>query len=90
MLTEQTVQILVLIFHLRLESHHRYVVERNTRIGLKHSQMLKSLLLYLGKIFWCIFIFARLHLKMKLAIGLIGLIKAICLGNVALYLFVYS
>ena len=88
MSAEQTAQIFVLILHLVLESHHRHVMEGYARVGLQHSQMLESFLSYLGEIFRSIFVFTWFYLEVQFTVGLVGLIKTISFGNVALKLLV--
>ena len=65
------------------EGGERYIVERRARVGLQHPQVLQSLLAHLVDVLGGVFVFGWLHAEVQLAVGLVGLVEAVCFGDVA-------
>ena len=85
---KQTAEIFIFTFHDIFSSKSRnwHIVERNSRAGIQHFEILKCFLSYFDQILGSIFVFDRFHLKMQFAVGLVCLIKPIGFWDIALYI----
>ena len=85
---KQTAEIFIFTFHdiFRSKGRNRYIVERNSRAGIQHFEILECFLSYFDQILGGIFVFDWFHLKVQFTVGLVCLIEPIGFGDIALYI----